>query len=114
MPLKPPPNWSPRRGEIYLVRLDKLRPALVISSDALNKHSLDVCLVPITSVAHPVFSVRVPLAAGEGGLSHPSWAKCDQLSTLEKKLLQYPPLGGITGASLARIEAAIKLALSLS
>ena len=46
----PPTGWFPRRGEVYLVRLDKDRPALVISADALNRYALDVCVVPMTTL----------------------------------------------------------------
>jgi mRNA-degrading endonuclease toxin of MazEF toxin-antitoxin module len=44
---------------MYLARVDKKRPTLVISSDALNRHALDICVVPITSVEHRSFSLRV-------------------------------------------------------
>jgi mRNA-degrading endonuclease toxin of MazEF toxin-antitoxin module len=72
----PPLGWFPRRGEVYVVRLDKDRPALVISTDALNRYALDVCVVPITSVKHARFSLRVPVSPPDGGLRRPSWAKC--------------------------------------
>lgn len=108
-----PPGWFPRRGEIYLAKLDKLRPTLVISADALNRHALDICVVPITSVEHRQFSLRVPVPSREGGLKFSSWAKCDQVTTFEKTLLQYPPLGVISRSTLASIETAIKIALSL-
>jgi mRNA-degrading endonuclease toxin of MazEF toxin-antitoxin module len=97
-----------------LVRLDKDRPALVISTDALNRHALDVCVVPITSIEHRKFSLRVPLRPGEGGSDRVSWAKCDQVTTLEKGLVRYPPLGRLSSATLSRIEAAIKTALELA
>lgn len=108
-----PPGWFPRRGEVYLAKLDKLRPALVISTNALNRHALDVCVVPITSVEHRQFSLRVPILAREGGLKQSSWAKCDQVTTLEKSLLRYPPLGVISRFALASVETAIKMALGL-
>jgi mRNA interferase MazF len=109
----PPSGWFPRRGEVYLIRLDKNRPALVISADALNRHALDVCVVPITTVERPKFSVRVQVKPGEGGLRRDSWAKCDQVTTLEKNLLLYPPLGRLTEETLQGIEQGIKLALQL-
>jgi mRNA-degrading endonuclease toxin of MazEF toxin-antitoxin module len=114
-----PAGWFPRRGEVCLVRLDKARldkdrPALVISTDALNRHALDICVVPITSMEHRRFSLRVPLRLGEGGLDRASWAKCDQPTTLEKSLVRYPPLGRVSGATLSRIEAALKTALDLA
>jgi mRNA interferase MazF len=109
----PPGGWFPRRGEVYLVRLDKDRPALVISADALNRYALDVCVVPMTTVERTKFSLRVQLKPGEAGLSRISWAKCDQVTTLEKNLLLYPPLGRLMDTTLRTIEQAIKLALQL-
>jgi mRNA interferase MazF len=109
----PPAGWFPRRGEICLASLDKQRPVLVISSNALNRHSLDVCIVPISTVQHPAFSLRPKLQAGEGGLARDSWVKCDQVTTLEKKLISYPPLGMLGVASLQRVELAVKQALEL-
>jgi mRNA interferase MazF len=113
MPASAPIGWFPRRGEVCLVRLDKDRPVLVISSDALNRHALDVCVVPLTSIEHRRFSLRVPLRTGEAGLDRPSWAKCDQVTTLEKGRVRYPPLGHLSEANLSRIENAIKIALEL-
>jgi mRNA-degrading endonuclease toxin of MazEF toxin-antitoxin module len=106
-------RWFPQRGEICRVRLDKDRPALVISSNALNRNALDVCVVPLTSVEHRRFALRVELQPGEGGLTRRSWAKCDQITTLEKALVKYPPLGRLSAGALSRVESAIKTALEL-
>jgi mRNA interferase MazF len=109
----PPFGWFPRRGEVYLVRLEKRRPALVISADALNRYALDVCIVPMTTVRRAKFSLRVHVKPGEAGLSRDSWAKCDQVTTLGKDLLLYPPLGRLTDETLRTVEGSIKLALQL-
>lgn len=109
----PPSGWFPRRGEVYLVRLDMARPALVISTNALNRYALDVCLVPMTTVERRKFSLRVHVPPGEAGLSRDSWAKCDQVTTLEKSLLIYPPLGRLSDETQKAIEQAIKLGLEL-
>jgi mRNA-degrading endonuclease toxin of MazEF toxin-antitoxin module len=53
------------------------------------------------------------LRAGEGGLARDSWAKCDQVTTLEKWLIGYPPLGMVRPEALALVEEAIKQALEL-
>jgi len=53
-----------KRGEVYLVQLDKPRPAIVLSVDPLNKFALDVCVVAVTSVEHGKFSMRVPIQEG--------------------------------------------------
>ncbi|SPF56066.1 hypothetical protein SBA4_770030 [Candidatus Sulfopaludibacter sp. SbA4] len=87
--------------------------ALVISSDALNRHSLDVCVVPISTAEHKAFRLRPNLLVGEGGLDRDSWVKCDQVTTIEKSKAVYPPLGALSHAALEKIEQAIKLALDL-
>jgi mRNA interferase MazF len=108
-----PAGWFPKRGEVCLFSLDKERPAVVISTDSLNRFSLDVCVVPLSTAEHKAFSLRIKLRAGEGGLRHDSWAKCDQVTTIEKRKAVYPPLGAVTRPSLERVEQAIKLALEL-
>jgi mRNA interferase MazF len=108
-----PAGWFPKRGEICLFALDKERPAIIVSSNALNRHALDVCIVPVSSVEHKNFSLRPSLRAGEGGLARESWAKCDQVSTVEIARAVFPPLGAVSAASLMKIEQAIKLALEL-
>lgn len=110
---KVPTGWYPKRGEVYWLRLDKNRPALVISNDALNRHALDVCVVPITSVHHGRFALRVAIAAGDGGLARDSWAKCDQVTTLDKQVVVYPPLGRLSSTTLRRIEVGIRFALEI-
>jgi mRNA interferase MazF len=111
---KVPAGWYPRRGEVYWLCLDKNRPAVIISNDALNRHALDVCVVPITSVHHGRFVLRVAVGAGDGGLARDSWAKCDQVTTMDKQVVVYPPLGRLSPATLRRIEDGIRLALELS
>src|SRR5258708_1551762 len=114
MPLKratPPSGWFPRRGEVCLFALDKERPGVVLSSDALNRHAHDVCVAPLTTVEHTAFTVRPRLRAGEAGLSRDSWVKCDQLMTVMKSRAVYPPLGTVRRESMERMEEAIKNAL---
>jgi mRNA interferase MazF len=108
-----PVSWYPRRGEVCLVALDKERPALILSGDSLNAHSLDVCVLPISTAEHRAFSLRPKLKAGEGGLNRESWIKCDQPTTLEKHLVIYPPLGRLSPASMEKVGAAVKAALEL-
>src|SRR5258708_37141654 len=113
MPLKrsnAPPGWFPRRGEVCLFALDKERPALIVSSDSLNRHSLDVCVVPISTSEHKAFSLRPKLPAEEGGLGRDSWVKCDQVTTIEKRKAVHPPLGVLSASSLERVKLAIKQA----
>jgi mRNA-degrading endonuclease toxin of MazEF toxin-antitoxin module len=109
----PPAGWYPRRGEIYLVQLDKPRPAIILSVNQLNRHAFDVCVIGITTKQHVQFSMRVPLRAGEGGLDFNCWANCDQVTTLAKNLLRYPALGNLPLQSMSRIEEHVAIALGL-
>lgn len=108
-----PPGWYPKRGEVYVVQLDKPRPAIVLSVDALNKFALDVCAVALTTVEHRNFSMRVPIKKGDANLNFNCWAKCDQVTTLEKSLLKYPPIGNLSTFTLSRIEEQVRVALGL-
>jgi mRNA-degrading endonuclease toxin of MazEF toxin-antitoxin module len=108
-----PSGWYPKRGEVYFFQLDKPRPAVVLSVDALNKFALDVSVVGITSVEHRKFSVRVPIKNGEAHLKFACWAKCNQVTTLEKSLLRYPPIGVLPAATLRQIEDQVKVCLGL-
>lgn len=103
----------PKRGEIYLANLDKPRPAIILSVDQLNRHALDVCVVPITTKQHVRFVLRVPLKKGDGGLDADCWAKCDQVTTLEKVSLRPRPLGALSAAKLQEVERQVKFALGL-
>jgi mRNA-degrading endonuclease toxin of MazEF toxin-antitoxin module len=96
-----------------LIDLDKERPAVIVSSDSLNAHSLDVCVLPISTAEHRAFSLRPRVKAGDGGLKHDSWVKCDQPTTVEKSLVMYPPLGSVSAATIKVIENAVKAALQL-
>ena len=108
-----PAGWFPRRGEVCLATLDKLRPVLIVSSDSLNRHSLDVCVIPISTAQHKAFALRPKLEAGVSGLKRQSWAKCDQVTTIEKKLIRYPALGALDRVEMEIIEGAVKQALEL-
>jgi mRNA interferase MazF len=110
---KAPSDWYPHRGEVYLAVMDKLRPVVVISTDALNSFSHDVCVVPLTRVKRQVFSIRARIPAGQGGLRTDSWAKCDQVTTLERVDLHYPSLGTVSAAALEDIGEGIRDALEL-
>lgn len=112
-PLTAPSGWYPRRREVYVTTLVKNRPAIVISIDQINKFALDCCVVGTTTVEHRNFSMRVPLKAGDGGLHANCWAKCDQVTTLEKALLQYPPIGVLSEEKFKAIEEQVKLCLGL-
>jgi len=106
-------GWYAKRGEVYIVQLDKPRPALVLSVDQINKHALDVCVVGLTTVEHKTFTMRVPIKKGEANLNFDCWAKCDQVTSLEKAFLRYPAIGVLPAATFARIEEQVRICLGL-
>jgi len=108
-----PSGWYPKRGEVYIVQLDKPRPAIVLSVDPINKFALDVCVVGITTVERRTFSMRVPIKKGDANLNFDCWAKCDQVTTLEQTLLKYPPIGVLSAEAFARIFLYVKICLGL-
>lgn len=110
----PPANWHPKRGEVYIAKLDKDRPAIILSIDRINRFALDVCVVGVTKVDQKAFSMRIPLKAGEGGLHIDCWAKCDQVTTLEKKYLQYPAIGVLPKDKFLAIEEQVKISLGFA
>ena len=109
-----PSGWYPKRGEVYIVQMDKPRPAIVLSIDPINKFALDVCVVGITTVGRKAFSIRVPIKKGDANLDFDCWAKCDQVTTLEKKLLRYPCIGVLSVEVFARIEEQVRICLGLA
>ena len=86
---------------------------MILSIDALNRHALDVCVVGLSTVEHAKFSMRVPIKAGDGGLNADCWAKCDQVTTLEKALLQYPAIGRLSETTFKQIEEQVRISLGL-
>ena len=111
------PGAVPRRGEVWWAAVPgeaKGRPCVVVSADWLNRHARDVVVVPITSVSRGNFPTRIPLHPPEGGLRVPSWAKCDQVSTVRKdRLLDAGPSGTLRPATLDAIGRAIRSSLDL-
>jgi mRNA-degrading endonuclease toxin of MazEF toxin-antitoxin module len=112
--LNPAPRITPRRGEVYLVKIDKPRPAVILSIDELNAHALDVCVIPITTTQRGNFRMRVRIEAGDGGLDSLSWAKCDQPTTVEKARLIPNPLGLLSLDAFEKIEGQVKICLGFS
>lgn len=65
----------------------KIRPAIIISSDFMNKGPSGlIFIVPITSVAKGIRS-HVPIIPPEGGLSIKSFALCEQARSVSVQRL---------------------------
>jgi mRNA-degrading endonuclease toxin of MazEF toxin-antitoxin module len=97
---------APQRGEIWSVQLPNQpadthtpRPALVLSIDVRNRLASDVVVVPLTTNLRRL-PTRVLLPAGAGGLRQASMAKCEQITTLDKRFLVRGPFAGRVANSL--------------
>ncbi len=107
------------RGEVWLVNLEpvlgheqgRVRPALVLSQDAMNAATQLATVLPITSKARAI-RTRVPVHPPEGGLTLPSYVICEQLRTIsEARLVQR--LGRMSPATLAAVESTLRVLLGL-
>lgn len=90
----------PRRGEIWSVELPNQpadlhtpRPALIVSVDVRNHLASDVVVVPLSTRLRPL-ATHVFIPAGAGGQQHDSMAKCEQVTTLDKRFLVRGPFAG--------------------
>lgn len=86
---------KPRRGEVWLVDFDEpvgreqagIRPAVVISTDALNEGLAGVILVvPVTSARRDLPS-HIEIEPEGSGLDHPSYAKCEDVKSISDRRL---------------------------
>ncbi len=111
---------QPKRGEVWLVNLDPTqgreqagkRPALVLSVDPFNHGPAElVVILPITSKAKGV-PLHVAVFPPEGGLSLPSFIKCEDVRSVSKgRLLN--KLGIVTAQTMVAVEDRIKRLLGL-
>jgi mRNA interferase MazF len=109
----------PRRGEVYFARVGarpgerKTRPVLIISPDARNRWASDVLAIPISTQVRPA-PEHVLLDRGEGGLPQSSVLKCEQVSSIDKSLLEPHPLGGpLSEDRMRQVEDALLIALGI-
>jgi len=86
---------TPRRGEVWLVDFGQpvgreqagIRPAVVVSTDALNEGPAGVVLVvPVTSARRDLPS-HVEIEPGKSGLDHSSYAKCEDVKSVSARRL---------------------------
>ena len=104
-----------RRGHLYWARLpgDKRRPVLVVSPEERNAGASDVVVVPLSTVLrHGPW--HVTLRRREGGLPLASIARCEQITTLARDLVDDTPLGAaLAPARMEEVERAILRAIGV-
>lgn len=96
--------------EICLVRLDKTRPALVLTREPARAAMTKVTVAPITSSVKGLAS-EVPVGP-ENGLDHECAASLDNVVTVPTGLLGRT-IGFLTAEQEARLARAVVLAYDL-
>ena len=108
------------RGEVSDVDLGRpvghepafRRPAVVVSVDILNNSAGQlVMVVPITSASYGLRS-HVEVEPGTSGLSHTSYARCDQLRVISTERLS-ARWGMIAPDQMRAIDQALRFVLDL-
>lgn len=111
------------RGEIYFVNLNPVqgreqagqRPVLVLSIDAINRLPLVVTVVVGTKGANLSrdYPTNVRVSASESGLPMETVFLCFQVRSLDSTRFQNKPAGKVAGATLSRVEDAVRYCLGL-
>lgn len=90
------------------MEIQKRRPAVILTVNALNKARGTVVVVPLSTSAKPRPPIVVPLASAGGN----SVAVCDQLCAADKKRFS-GKIGEVSGADLATLTESVKIVLGL-
>jgi mRNA interferase MazF len=110
----------PSRGDIWSVNFDPIlgreqagtRPAVVLSVDKFNHGPAELVIVlPITSKDKRQ-PIHVPVSPPEGGLSLPSFIKCDDIRSVSKQRFKRF-YGTLSARSLAEVEQRMRILLHL-
>ena len=111
------------RGAIYMVELNPVqgreqagrRPVLVLSVNAINRLPLVVSVVIGTKGENVTrdYPTNVRISVAESGLPMETVFLCFQLRSLDPGRFQGIPSGKISGATLGKIETAVRHCLGL-
>lgn len=103
-------NFNPQRGSEQA----GIRPAIVVSRDAINKSSPVVVVVPCTDASNKskVYPSHVRFAKGTAGFTMDTIAACEQIRAISTERLM-ERMGVLSRPHLTQIEAAIKITLDL-
>ncbi|CAN5788437.1 hypothetical protein BH23ACT12_BH23ACT12_11170 [soil metagenome] len=102
---------TPRRGEIWLADLDKLRPVVVLHRDFAGRSLNAVLVAPLTSTIRNI-PTAVRLGPGDG-LDRDCMASLDNMTLLRKDRFR-EPVGRLADARMEELCRALATAVSCS
>ena len=111
---------QPSRGDVWSVNFDPIlgreqagtRPALVLSVDKFNHGPAELVIVlPITSKDKRQ-PIHVAITPPEGGLTLPSFIKCDDILSVSKQRFKRFH-GTLSARSLSEVEKRMRILLNL-
>jgi mRNA interferase MazF len=114
------PHIIPSRADVWLVDLNPpqgheqggVRPALVVSTDAFNHGRSGMTIVlPITSVDQRI-PFHVAVDPPEGGLSQPSYIKCEDVRAVSTARLKRR-LGRVSADTMSQASELLRALLEL-
>jgi mRNA interferase MazF len=115
---------SVSRGDVVLVdypftdrRGSKVRPALVVQEEALNRRITDTILAAISRSTHRASATQlfVDISTAEGGLTglrQNSMIQCENLLTFDQRFI-IAKIGQLPPALMRQTDACLKAALGL-
>ncbi len=112
----------PKRGEIYLVKLDstqgskirKTRPAVIVQNDVANASSPITIVAAISSKSGQiVYPTEVPIQPSESGLPNPSIVMCNQIRSIDHKRI-LKRLGRVRPERMNEVDIALRISLGLT
>lgn len=111
---------QPSRGDVWEVSLDPTigreqtgtRPALVLSIDKFNHGPAELVIVLPISSKNKNQPLHVAVTPPEGGLSLPSFIKCEDIRSVSRQRLKQF-CGIVTAQTLAEVEKRMRILLRL-
>jgi mRNA-degrading endonuclease toxin of MazEF toxin-antitoxin module len=110
------------RGDVVLVDWEfsdrtgsKLRPAVVVQADFLNRLIDDTVLVQITGTKHGIAGTEIeldPVTETQSGLKQRCYAACANILTTDPTFIDQT-IGILSHAAMRQIEACLKNVLEL-
>jgi mRNA-degrading endonuclease toxin of MazEF toxin-antitoxin module len=116
---------GPRRGDVHLVQFEDVgghvlrgpHPAVVVSSDRLNRADGTVLVCSMTTKARRVAAAwippyLVPVTQADTGLDRDGFVKCDQVFTRPAPWLGQR-VGRLNPDAMARVDASLRFVLGV-